>query len=71
MNGQTVTLHCVQVWWREVPEPESGDGSSSLFNKVAGFNRIGDILELYKANGDLTIINLQATQCVNILEKNQ
>lgn len=64
-----VTLYTVQVWWREVPD--SGDGSSSLLNNVTGYTRDGDHLTLSKANGDTTILNLQSTQLVNIMEKRQ
>lgn len=71
MNGdETVTLYTVQVWWREVPD--DGDGSSSLINNVRGVTTDGNgILRLNKANGDVSFINLDSTQLVNIVEKKQ
>lgn len=71
MNGdETVTLYTVQVWWREVPD--DGDGSSSLINNVREYHLLeGGILRLGKANGDVSYINLDSTQLVNIVEKKQ
>lgn len=71
MNGdETVTLYTVQVWWREVPD--DGDGSSSLINNVRGVTTdCNGILRLNKANGDVSFINLDSTQLVNIVEKKQ
>lgn len=60
-------LYNIQVWWRE---PVDGE-SSSLFNKVVAQGREGDYLALFKANGDVSYINLQSTQCVNIIEVKQ
>lgn len=69
MNGdETVTLYTVYVWWREVPD--DGDGSSTLINNVREYQHIeGGILRLDKANGDVSFINLDSTQIVNIMEK--
>ena len=71
MNGdETVTLYTVQVWWREVPD--DGDGSSSLINNVLAYQPLeGGTLRLDKANGDVSFINLDSTQLVNIVEKKQ
>ena len=72
MNGdETVTLYTVQIWWREVPD--TGDGSSSLINNVRGVVLMRDrnVLQLDKANGDTSYVNLDATQLVNIVEKKQ
>lgn len=63
-----MSLSNVQVWWREVPDPKSDDSAASLFNKVAGYEFQGDYLRLYRANGDINCINLQSTQCINIIE---
>lgn len=69
MNGdETVTLYTVQIWWREVPD--DGDGSSTLINNVRAYQHIeGGSLRLDKANGDVSFINLDSTQIVNIMEK--
>lgn len=71
MNGdETVTLYTVQIWWREVPD--DGDSSSSLINNVRAYQPLGGgILRLDKANGDVSFINLDSTQLVNIVEKKQ
>ena len=62
-----MSLYNVQVWWRE---PVDGE-SSSLFNKVVGYLQDKHYLTLHKANGDTSYINLQSTQCVNIIEVKQ
>jgi len=66
-----LSLYNVQVWWREVPDPKSDDSAASLFNKVVGYEFQGDYLRLYRANGDTNCINLQSTQCINIIEVKQ
>lgn len=72
MNAeQTVTLYTVQIWWREVPD--DGDGSSSLINNVVDYSLAmdGSIIRIEKANGDVSFVNLNSTQLVNIVEKKQ